>query len=553
LTINKGYNMSDVLRVIPIGGLGEIGKNMMAIEYDSEMIVVDVGLMFPEYDMHGIDLVIPDYQYIVERKDKLRAILLTHGHEDHIGGLPYFLRDVDAPIYATQLTRGLVEVKLKEHKRLSSATLNTIKPGAPLKLGPFNIEAFHVCHSIPDGVGYAIETPQGVLVHSGDFKFDNQPVDGQLTDLGRLASYGDRNTLLLMADSTNSEHEGKTPSETIVASTFDQVFAVARGRIIVSTFASNISRIQLVVNSAAKYGRKVGVLGRSMIDNVKMAQLLGYLKVPEGTLVSLDEIEKLPRSQIAIVCTGSQGEPTSVLVRMANNDQRQVAIAPGDTVVLSATPIPGNEELVHRTINNLFRLGADVLYQQLLDVHVSGHGYKEDQRMMLNLVRPRHFLPIHGEYRHLVLHSRLAEDMDVERVFVAENGQVIQFENGLGELRERVPGGYVYVDGVSVGDVDDVVLRDRRHLSRDGFVVVVLTLDELTGELAQEPEILTRGFAFPRDSEELIADAKQRIKKLVQEAKHGASSESRIKDAVGQFFYERTKSRPMILPMVIEV
>ncbi|MBI3733797.1 MAG: ribonuclease J [Chloroflexi bacterium] len=545
--------MSDLLRVIPLGGLGEIGKNMMAIEYDNQMVVIDAGLMFPEYDMPGIDLVIPDYQYVVERKDKLKAILLTHGHEDHIGSLPYFLREVDAPIYSTRLTRGLVEVKLKDHKRLDGTQLVTINPGEPFTLGPFNIEAFRVCHSIPDGVGYAIETPQGILVHSGDFKFDNQPVDGNLTDFGRLAGYGDRNVLMLMSDSTNAEHEGKTPSEAIIAGTFDQVFEVARGRIIVSTFASNISRIQQVVNAAVKHGRKVGVLGRSMVENVKMAQALGYLKAPEGTLVSLDTLETLPRHEVAIVCTGSQGEPTSVLVRMANRDHRQFAVEAGDTVILSATPIPGNEELVHRTINNLFRLGADVLYHQLLDVHVSGHGYKDDQRMMINLLKPKHFMPIHGEYRHLVLHGRLAEDLDVDQVFVVENGHVLEFEHGKGQQRGRIPGGYVFVDGVSIGEIDEVVLRDRHHLANDGFVVVVLAIDKQSGELAQEPDILTRGFIYSRDAGDLIEEAKQRIVKLSHAGMRVENAQNRIKEVVGQFFYERTKRRPMVLPLVIEV
>ena len=388
--------MSDKLKVIPIGGVGEIGKNMMAIEYDNQMIVVDAGLMFPEHDMLGIDVVIPDYGYILDNAEKLKAIVLTHGHEDHIGGLPYFLKEADAPIYATKLTRGLVEVKLKDHRMMDGTTINTLIPREPFKVGPFTLEGFHVCHSIPDGVGLAVDTPEGVIVHSGDFKFDDQPVDGQMTDVGRLAAYGDKGVLLLMSDSTNSEHDGKTPSEATIRGSFDQVFKSATGRIIVSTFASNISRIQLVIDAAANHHRKVAVLGRSMVENVKMAQALGYLKAPEGVLVSLDELASQPRDCMTIVCTGSQGEPTSVLVRLANDDQRQVSIERGDTVILSATPIPGNEELVHRTIDKLFRLGADVLYHQLLDVHVSGHGYKDDQRMMLNLTKPKHFVPIHG-------------------------------------------------------------------------------------------------------------------------------------------------------------
>ena len=545
--------MSDILRVIPLGGLGEIGKNMMAIEYDNQLLVVDAGLMFPEFDMPGIDLVIPDWEYVVQRREQVKAILLTHGHEDHIGSLPYFLREVDAPIYATRLTRGLVEVKLKDHRRLDGSLLNTLNPGEPFRVGPFGVEAFRVCHSIPDGVGYAIETPQGTLIHSGDFKFDNQPVDGHVTDYARLGAYGERNVLMLMSDSTNAEHEGKTPSEATIAGTFDQVFAMARGRVIVSTFASNISRIQQVINAAAKHGRKVGVLGRSMVENVKMAQALGYLKAPEGTLVNLEQMDSLPRSEVAVVCTGSQGEPTSVLVRMANRDERRISIEPGDTVILSATPIPGNEELVHRTINNLFRLGADVLYHQLLDVHVSGHGYRDDQREMINLVKPKHFMPIHGEYRHLVLHGRLAEDLDVDNVFVVENGEVIEFENGRGRVRERVPGGYVFVDGLSIGEVDQVVLRDRHHLAKDGFVVVVLTINKQTGELTQDPDIITRGFAYGQGAEELFEEVKLRVRRLSHPGVHMENAQNRVKDVVSQFFYERTKRRPMVLPLVIEV
>jgi ribonuclease J len=537
-----------------LGGAGEVGKNMALFEMGETAIAVDCGLMFPESDMLGVDLVIPDVSYLLKAPERLKGIFLTHGHEDHIGGLPYVLRQIRAPLYATRLTRGFIEIKLREAGLLDSTEVHTVTPGDRITVGPFTLQPFHVCHSIPDSVGLAIETPHGLLIHTGEYKFDYTPVQGRLTDYGALAKYGDQGVLALMADSTNAERPGYTPSERLVSETFQKIFDHAKGRIIVSTFASNISRVQQVIECALAHNRRLGVVGRSMIENVRMARNLGYLNVPDDVLLRPEELDALPPSQVAIVCTGTQGEPTSALVRMANREHRQVTIQPGDTVILSATPIPGNEELVHRTLDNLFRLGASVIYHRLLPVHVSGHASQEEQKMMISLTRPRYFIPIGGEYRHLVLHGRLAQELGVpeENVFVVENGHVIEFDERGARLGERVEAGAVLIDGLGIGDVGDVVLRDRHLLSQDGFVVAVVALDETTGELAEGPHIISRGFVYMRNAEELIEEAKNLVIQVLSNG-HRDTASNLIHDTLAEFLYRRTRRRPMIFPVVLEV
>jgi ribonuclease J len=548
--------MTEPLRIVPLGGMGEVGRNMTLIEYGDDAIAIDCGLMFPENDMLGIDLVIPDATYLLDNSDLLKAIFLTHGHEDHIGALPYILPQVNAPLYATPLTRGLIEVKLKEARLLSKTEIHTITTDSVIEIGPFTIEPFHVCHSIPDAVGFAIYTPAGLVVHTGEYKFDQSPTDGKLPDFDRLRAYGDEGVLALLSDSTNAERPGHTPSEQVVSETFDKIFSQATGRVIVSTFASNISRVQQVINTAVKYNRRLTVVGRSMVDNVRMAFDLGYLTAPQDMMVHVDDLDDYPDSKIAIVCTGTQGEPTSALVRMANQEHRTVSIKQGDTVILSATAIPGNEELVHRTLNNLFRLGADVIYQHLMPVHVSGHASQEEQKMMLELIRPQYFIPIQGEYRMLVLHGRLAQAVGIplENIFVIENGQVIEFDDTGAFLAERIPASHVLIDGLGIGDVGSVVLRDRHLLSRDGFVVVVMAIDEKTGELVDGPDIISRGFVYVRDSEDLIEEAKERVIELLESSKvHRDTAATVIRDNLSQFLYQRTHRNPMIFPMVLEV
>ncbi len=548
--------MKDPLRIVPISGVGEVGKNMTLIEYGDDAIAIDCGLMFPENDMLGIDLVIPDTTYLLDNPDLLKAILLTHGHEDHIGALRFILPEIPVPLYATRLTQGLIEVKLKEAKLLSQIELHTISTDSVIEIGPFTIEPFHVCHSIPDAVGYAIYTPQGLVIHTGEYKFDPTPADGIEPDLDRLRRYGDEGVLALLSDSTNAERPGHTPSEQIVSETFEEIFSQVKGRIIVSTFASNISRVQLVINATMAHNRKLAVVGRSMVDNVKMALNLGYLSAPQDMIIHTDDIDDYPDSQIAIVCTGTQGEPTSALVRMANQEHRQVRLREGDTVILSATAIPGNEELVHRTLNNLFRLGADVIYQSLMPVHVSGHASQEEQKLMLELIRPKYFIPIQGEYRMLVLHAQLAESVGIPREnnFVIENGQVIEFDEEGAFLAEVVPSGQILVDGLGIGDIGKVVLRDRHLLSRDGFVVIVMAIDEKTGQLVDGPDIISRGFVYVRDSEELIEEAKERVIDLLESGKmHRDTAATVIRDNLSTFLYRRTRRNPMIFPVVLEV
>ena len=548
--------MTEVLRIVPLSGVGEVGKNMTLIEYGDDAIAVDCGLMFPENDMLGIDLVIPDVTYLLDNPGLLKAILLTHGHEDHIGALPYVLSEVSAPLYATKLTCGLIEVKLKEAKLLDKTEVNVITTDTVIELGPFTIEPFHVCHSIPDAVGYAIYTPRGLVIHTGEYKFDETPAHGRPVDYDRLRSYGDDGVLALLSDSTNAEREGYTPSEQIVSDAFEKIFSESKGRIIVSTFASNISRVQQVINTAMNHNRKLGVVGRSMVENVKMARNLGYLSGPEDMFVHINDLDDYPDSQIAIVCTGTQGEPTSALVRMANQQHRQVSLKEGDTVILSATAIPGNEELVHRTLNNLFRLGANVIYQSLMPVHVSGHASQEEQKEMLNLVRPEYFIPIQGEYRMLVLHGRLGEEVGIppQNVFVVENGQVVEFDEEGAFLAETVPSGQILVDGLGIGDVGSVVLRDRHLLSRDGFFVVVVALDEKNGQLVDGPDIASRGFVYVRDSEELIEAAKDRVIELLdRDHVQPDTAAAYIRDHLSKFLYQKTHRTPMIVPVVLKV
>jgi ribonuclease J len=545
---------TDRLRIVPLGGLGEIGRNMLVIEYGDSMIIIDVGLMFPENDMLGIDIVIPDMQYVFERADKVKAIIVTHGHEDHVVALPYLLSRVKAPVYATRLTRGLIEVKLRE-ARIHDADLHTIGPSDVLPAPPFRIEFFHVSHSIPDGVGLGIRTPVGTIVHSGDFKFDYSPVDGHRTDFAKLAELGGRGVLLLLSDSTNSETEGYTPSEQVISETLDRVFAKAKGRVIVATFASNISRVQQVIDTAERHGRQVAVVGRSMANNVRIARELGYLDARDDILIPIDQLDRLPYERAALVCTGSQGEPTSALVRMAQGGFRSVNIVPGDTVIVSATPIPGNEELVNRTLDNLFRLGADVYYDEVLNVHVSGHASQEEQKMLLNLVRPKYFVPIHGEYRHLVLHAKLAEQccLPPENIFVMETGDVLEIGSDGAKVVDHVVDGHVFVDGRGVGDVQQNVLDDRRALALNGFVVAVIVLDKYTGGLVGDPQIVTRGFVSSAEAGALLEHAKEAISKVV--ASGGTRNEvvDRIRTHLGRLVHETTGRRPMIIPVVTKV
>ncbi len=547
------------LKIIPLGGLGEIGKNMMALEYGGDIIVIDSGLMFPEESMLGIDLVIPDISYLLERRERVRGIVITHAHEDHIGALPYILPQLNVPIYCTKLAKGFISVKLKGHKTLAQAKLNVITPGEQFNLGKFRIEFFAVCHSIPDAVGLIIRMPMGVIVHSGDFKIDYTPVDGKPTDLSRLAQLGAQGVLLLLSDSTYAEVPGYTPSERVVGEALDRIIAKAPGRVIVTTFASLVSRVQQVIDAAAKHGRRVFVIGRSMVDTVKMSLDLGYLKAPAGVLARLDELHGLPHNKIVFVTTGSQGEPTSALVRIANRDHRQVSIVPGDTVVLSATAIPGNESLVNRTVDSLFKQGAEVYYGGMKQVHVHGHGSQEELKLLLNLVKPKFFIPVHGEYRHLAHHAKLAQSVGIleENTFVLEDGDILELGPQSGKITGKVASGNVYVDGLSVGDVGGVVLRNRRMLSRDGMVVVIIAINKQSGKLVGRPDIVSRGFVDTNEAKEMLDKSRDLVAQVLDHGgKHTAEwgfVTTKVRDTLNRFYYEQTKRRPMILPVVVKV
>ena len=548
--------------MIPLGGVGEIGKNMLAIEVGDDMVVVDAGLMFPDEGMLGIDLVIPDMTYLRQRKSKIRGFLITHAHEDHIGALPYALRDLlDVPIYGTKLTIGLIRTKLKEHKLAERATFREIAPGTPFSIGNFRCDSYYVCHSIPDAIGVTIDTPYGTVVHSGDWKFDHTPVDGRQTDFARLAAIAAKGVLLLMSDSTRAEMPGYTQSERHVAEMFDGIMSRAPGRVITTTFASNISRIRQIVEIAAAWGRKTAIVGRSMENYTKTARELGYLEYPEGSIVHPNEITKLKDQEICIITTGSQGEPTSALSRMALGDHRHVAVKDGDTVVMSATPIPGNEELVSRTIDNLFKLGAEVIYDPATRPHVSGHASQEELKLLLNILRPEYFLPIHGEYRMLVRHARLAMDVGVapDKSFVLTNGDVLEIDERGARLGEKVQAGVVYVDGLGVGDVSHSVMRDRLSIGSDGFFMVVITIEQRTGKVVAGPDIVTKGFVPEQDAGEIIELTKQRVLEGLAEAQTGehlaeaAALKETIHSTVATFLYERTKRRPMVMPVIMQV
>ena len=547
------------LKIIPLGGLSEIGKNMIVMEYEDDIIIIDAGLMFPGEDMLGIDLVIPDISYLLERREKIRGIIVTHGHEDHIGALPYLLPQLNVPIYSTKLTQGLISVKLKERKALTGASLEVIPPGGDVTLGKFKVEFFPVCHSIPDSVGLIIYTPVGTIVHSGDFKLDYTPVDNKPTDLSRLAQLGAQGVLLLLSDSTYAELPGYTPSERVVGETLDHIMADAPGRVIVTTFASLVSRIQQVIDSAAKHQRRVFIIGRSMSDTVRMALELGYLNAPDGVLARLDELHGLPRNKIVFVTTGSQGEPTSALVRMANRDHRQVHILRGDTVILSATPIPGNEALINRTLDNLFKQGAQVLYDKVAKVHVHGHGSQEELKLLLNLVKPKFFMPIHGEYRHLSMHAKLAESIGIpkENTFLLEDGDILELNSQACRITGKVSAGNVYVDGLSVGDIGSLVLRNRRMLSRDGIVIVVIAINKQTGKLVGRPDIVSRGFVDTRESKDMIDESRDLVARALDRSGDRPAEwgfvNTKVRDILNQFYYERTKRRPMILPVMVMV
>lgn len=539
--------MSDKkLRIVPLGGLGEVGKNMLAVEYGEDILVIDAGLMFPENDMLGIDYIIPDFQYLLDKRQRVKGIIITHGHEDHTGAIHHVMEQINAPVYATPLTRGLVELKLSRGGLLNQVSLNTVQAGEAVQIGPFRVEFFHVCHSIPDGVGLGIDTPEGLIIHSGDFKFDHTPVDSWPTDFAKLGEFSGRGVLALMSDSTNADKRGWTPSERVIEPALDSVFRSAPGRIIVATFASVVSRMQQVANIAVNHGRSLAFVGTSMNENVRISRKLGYLDIPDNLIISVEQALKMKQNEVVLMCTGSQGEPSSILGRLSTGTNRQFDLQTGDTVVLSSHPIPGNEESVHKTINRLFRRGASVIYDAIAPVHVSGHASQEEEKLLINLVRPKNFIPIHGELRHLHQHADIARELGIpaERVATVENGHTIEFEAGTMKLGERVPGGYVFVDGAGVGDIGPSVVREREALARDGIVLVNLAIDRNTCQLRDEPEIITRGFIIIRDADVLLAGMSRIIHETVRRG-NGDLKED-LRNTLMSYIYNETKRRPMI-------
>ncbi|HEY8421139.1 MAG TPA: ribonuclease J [Thermoclostridium sp.] len=552
-------NKKNKLKVIPLGGLEEIGKNMTVFEYGESIIVVDCGVAFPEDEMLGIDLVIPDVSYLEKNLSKVKGIIVTHGHEDHIGALPYVLNRIPVPVYGTDLTLGLIENKLIEHQMLDKAELKIVRAGQTIQLGAFKVEFISSTHSIADSVALAIHTPVGVVLHTSDFKIDHTPIEGEPIDLARIAELGKKGVLLLMADSTNAERPGYTMSERTVGETLDTVFKDAKSRIIVATFASNIHRIQQIVNSAMKFNRKVALNGRSMINVVKTAMKLGYLNIPSDILLDVDKIQKLPKEQIVLITTGSQGEPMSALSRIASNNHRKVSIEKGDLVIISASPIPGNEKYISRVINDLFKQGADVIYEALVEVHVSGHARREELKLIHRLVRPKFFMPVHGEYRHLKQHANLAQSLGMpeENIFLMENGQVLELSQRKAQISGTVQSGSILIDGLGVGDVGNVVLKDRKHLSEDGLIVVVVTVNS-DGKIMTNPEVISRGFVYVKESEELMDEIRDLTKEIMEKnlgkRKNNYSNiKNNVKDELSLYLYQKTKRKPMILPVIIEI
>lgn len=548
------------LKIIPLGGLNEIGKNMTVFEYGNDIFVLDCGMAFPDESMPGIDIVIPDITYLVKNRQKIRGIVITHGHEDHIGAIPYFLKELNVPIYGTRLSLGLVEVKLKEFRLLSKTKLNRVKPGDTIKLGNFKIEFIHTNHSIAGAVALAIQTPVGTVVHTGDFKVDSTPIEGDMIDLARFGEWGRRGVLALMSDSTNVERGGFSMSERTVGHTFDEVFRSCNSRIIVATFASNVHRVQQIIDAAHRYGRKVAISGRSMENVAEVASTLGYLNIPDKVLISIDEIKKYRPNQLVIITTGSQGEAMSALSRMAFSDHRKVEIVRGDTVIVSASPIPGNEKAISTVINELFKKGANVVYKSLENVHVSGHACQEELKLILSLVKPKYFIPVHGEFRHLKQHAALAETMGLhpKNIIVGDIGKVIELGQNTCRLNGTVQSGAVLIDGLGVGDVGNIVLRDRKHLAEDGIIVVVVTVSKADGSILSGPDVISRGFVYVRESVDLMEDAKVVAKNaLLRCAEQGhtdwASLKGSLKSAMSDFVYKETKRKPMVLPIIMEV
>lgn len=549
------------LKIIPLGGLHEIGKNITVFEYENEIIVVDCGLSFPDDDMLGVDLVIPDITYLEKNVDKIKGLVITHGHEDHIGGVPYLLKKINIPIYATRLAAGLIRNKLEEHKLLRSTKLNEVMQGQTIKLGKnFKVEFIRSSHSIPDSVMLAITTPAGTVLHTGDFKVDYTPIDGKLMDFGRIAELGNKGILALMADSTNAERKGFTMSESSVGEVFDKLFLHCTKRIVVATFASNVHRVQQIVNSAIKYNRKIAVCGRSMINMIETARNLGYIECPENIFIDIDMINNYTDEQLVIITTGSQGEPMSALTRMAAGDHRKVKITPNDLVIISATPIPGNEKFVSKVIDDLMQIGAEVVYSSLEDIHVSGHACQEEQKLILALAKPKYFIPVHGEYRQLIAHSETAQSMGIDKdnIIMLSNGRVLEINENSAEFTSTVPSGRVLVDGLGVGDVGSIVLRDRQHLSQDGLIVIVLTMDSSTGEVIAGPDVISRGFVYVRESENLMDDVKSVVRHEIKKCEEkGIRDWSTIKTTTREnlrdYIFAKTKRNPMIIPIIMEV